>query len=148
MSDIDSLYEELTLTKVYKDPKMPPMGGFVMPHEWWDFDLQCYHIIHHIKDLTYVNTEGKAHRLCGPAYINRVYNIEIWYKNGIYHREDGPAITHKRTKIWFYEGQLHNLHGPAVISAGGPREYWIYGQKYSPKEYQKEIKRRKRKGLL
>ncbi len=148
-TDVDTLYEELMLEKVYSSPKMPPVGGFVMPHEWWYFEDRCARVTSKIpKDLTYLNCDGEKHRLSGPAYINRAYDITIWYKNGQYHRNGGPALVHKNTKIWFYEGKLHNLNGPAIITTGGPKEYWIQGQKYSPKEYQKEIKRRKRKGTL
>ena len=38
-----------------------------------------------------------------------------WRKDGVLHREDGPAIYRQGMERWYYEGQLHNDNGPAVI---------------------------------
>ena len=140
----DELMEALLIEKTLVPAHTPPWwGGFVGEPNWW------HHTYRRIQgfDTVYLNTEGKKHRLFGPAYISTLYDIEIWFKNDEYHRIGGPAIRHKNTFWWFQEGQPHNLHGPAFIG-GGPYEYWIEGRKYSPKEYKKEINRRYRKGLI
>ena len=99
-------------------------------------------------DIEYRDTDGIVHRIYGPARISKKYNVQEWYKNGLRHRENGPAVIHKNNMVWFYEGELHRLDGPAVIEQGGPKQYWIYGVKYSKKQYEWEIRRRKRKGLI
>lgn len=91
------------------------------------------------------------HNLTGPAYIKTVkyihfgdpdredelYNsVENWYKDGVLHRDSGPAITYRRVgnkktrDVYYQEGVGHNLHGPAVIDYGfteedPPRYYYM-----------------------
>lgn len=140
--------EALTIEKSFVPAIMPPWwGGFVGNHEYWYMN-PGYRLNNNKFDTVYLNKEGKRHRLFGPAYISEVYDMEIWYKDGEYHREDGPAIRHKGTFWWFKEGKPHNLYGPAVIAGGEPARYYIEGVKLSPKEYKKEIDRRIKKGLI
>lgn len=52
----------------------------------------------------------------------------VWLKNGILHREDGPAIEHKRgEKNWYFNGKLHREDGPATEYSDGSYEYWLNG---------------------
>jgi hypothetical protein len=52
-----------------------------------------------------------------------------YYKNGKWHREDGPAIIYfDGYQEWCLEGKLHNLNGPAIIYSDGREEYWINGK--------------------
>jgi hypothetical protein len=145
--------EALTIEKTLVPASMPPWwGGFVGKNwEWWENNMSHGYRIKKLQDkydTVYLNQEGKKHRLFGPAYINTVYDIEIWYKDGEYHREGGPAIRHKSTFWWFQNGVPHNLDGPCVVAGGMPPLYYIEGRKYSPKEYKKEIERRRKKGLI
>ncbi len=143
-TSLDALYEALTIRRELEPAISPPYGGYNGNHYWWagyQWKVDGY-------DTVYRNKEGKMHRTYGPAYISTNYDIEIWYRDGEYHREDGPAIKHKNNLIWYRDGKMHNLHGPAVVTPAGPRQYWIEGRKYSPKEYKKEIARRRRKGLI
>jgi hypothetical protein len=147
--------EALTIEKTLIPAGMPPWwGGFVGVGnwDWWDRNMghgcRTKKLTGNQFDTVYLNQEGKRHRLFGPAYINTVYDIEIWYKDGEYHRIGGPAIRHKTTHWWFKEGRPHNLDGPAVVAGGMPPLYYIDGRKYSPKEYKKEIQRRRIKGLI
>ena len=49
-----------------------------------------------------------------------------WYKNGVFHREDGPAVEWATGyKEWFINGKLHRIDGPAIIFPHGD-EYWYY----------------------
>ncbi len=44
------------------------------------------------------------------------FYIEAWFKNGQYHREDGPAIEHSNGKReWYLHGIRHRETGPAVV---------------------------------
>jgi hypothetical protein len=57
------------------------------------------------------------------------YGTIEYYKNGLLHREDGPAvITNKDYKEWWNEGLLHNLNGPARIYPDGREGYFIHGE--------------------
>jgi len=149
--NLDALFERLTLEKRYEDPRGGLYGGYggdawrsdFNRWYWWNHNTD-----EHPKDIAYRDDEGRYHRVYGPAYIGFKYEIEEWYIHGIRHREGGPAIIHKDTKIWMKDGKLHRLDGPAIEDPGGPKQYWIDGQKLPPKQYKKEIARRTRKGLL
>jgi hypothetical protein len=98
----------------------------------------------------WTNDKGEKHRIYGPAVrvLDKKYHLVEWYKEDKLHRLDGPARVHRDNMFWYKEGKLHRLDGPAIIERAGPKQYWIEGQKLSPKEYKKEIARRKRKGSL
>lgn len=59
-----------------------------------------------------------------------------WYKMGMLHRENAPAIISPDGEEWYYEGQHHRLDGPAVISEKKGNQYWINGIK---QEEEKDI---------
>lgn len=44
-------------------------------------------------------------------------NEEHYYKNGVAHRTDGPAIRHNiwNGEYWYFQGRKHRLDGPAFI---------------------------------
>lgn len=53
--------------------------------------------------------DGVPHRDGGPAIIGKD-GYEAWIKNGEPHREDGPAIIHPGNIVsWWYEGNRVNL---------------------------------------
>jgi|ADurb_H2B_01_Slu_FD_contig_101_79052_length_3680_multi_3_in_0_out_0_2 hypothetical protein len=142
IDELDRLYEALTIEGKKVSPECPSyycrgrmIGG------WWGRNGLR-------DDLEYRNSENNLHRIYGPAYISYNYKIEEWYKDGELHRLNGPARTHKDNKWYYVEGKLHRLDGPAVDASGRRKEYWIGGQQLSPKNYKKEIERRKRKGLI
>ncbi len=77
--------------------------------------------------------------LCGKIVILERKDGKIWryredinngsryYKNGILHREDGPAVDLRCEKVWLVDGVCHRVDGPASIltgSYGERREYW------------------------
>jgi hypothetical protein len=56
---------------------------------------------------------------------------KFWYKEGKYHREDGPAIElPDGTKKWYKEGKLHRIDGPAIECPYGGKEWYIEGKKH------------------
>jgi antitoxin component YwqK of YwqJK toxin-antitoxin module len=69
---------------------------------------------------------GLLHRENGPAVISQY--CQIWYLNGRRHREDGPAYidSHKERKEWYRKGKLHREDGPAVI-VGSIKQWWWNG---------------------
>jgi len=145
MNSEDALFETLSLNREIIEIYAPPHGGFGGSHmRGWGYYGPGLSI-----GEVWTNREGKRHRIYGPAVkILKKYLLEEWYKNGMLHRIGGPARSHAGNLFWYKEGKLHNLGGPAVIEKAGPRQYWIDGVKYSPKQYKWEIERRRRKGLL
>ena len=62
-----------------------------------------------------------------------------WYKNGEYHREDGPAIEcESGSKAWYRNGYRHREDGPAVVYKNGYKEWWINGIKLTEDEFNKK----------
>ncbi len=42
---------------------------------------------------------------------------ERYYKDGVYHREDGPAVDLTNGyQAWYIDGKLHRVEGPAIIN--------------------------------
>jgi len=142
----DRLIEELTNPYTYEEPLSGPFSGFLPSQEWWGWGYVSRNPAGKKKDRVSRDEEGKYHRIHGPSYTSFNYKIELWHFHGDYHREDGPAITHKETRVWYYKGKLHRIGGPAIDAPAHPKQYWIHGQQLSPKEYKKEIARRIRKG--
>jgi antitoxin component YwqK of YwqJK toxin-antitoxin module len=76
-------------------------------------------------------------------YNNGNKKYEEWYKDGLYHREDGPArISYfdngsKEYEHWYKDGKRHREDGPARISynpdGNKNYEYW-----YKDGEYHRE----------
>ena len=56
---------------------------------------------------------------------------KLWYRNGVYHREDGPAIERcDGQKEWWINGARHRTDGPAIECAvpncHGTKYWWYY----------------------
>jgi len=140
----DALFETLSLNRDIIEGSGPAYGGYGGAHlRWsWGYGMPT-------KLEVWTNEKGQKHRIYGPAVrCLRKYKLEEWWKEDKLHRIGGPARIHKDNMFWYKEGVLHNLDGPAVVERAGPKQYWIDGAKLSPKEYKKEIARRKRKGLI
>jgi hypothetical protein len=60
-----------------------------------------------------------------------------WYKDGRYHRLDGPAIEFATgQKHWFQYGRCHRLDGPAIEQPdGGIKRWFINDIEYSEQTY-------------
>jgi len=60
--------------------------------------------------------------------------IKQWFKNGIRHRENGPArIIPDGAKYWYQNGKIHNDNGPAIKQSDGS-EYWYKNGKFIDKK--------------
>jgi len=71
---------------------------------------------------------------------------KYWYKDNLYHREDGPAIEYiDISKKWFLEGKLHRVDGPAIEYANR-NKIWYYQDRYidcqTQQQFEKIIKLR------
>lgn len=76
----------------------------------------------------------------GP--IAQPNGTRIWFKGGIVHREDGPAIEHSDgTCEWYVEGIRHCQTGPAFISGDGKRRWFVHGQELNEIEF-KDMRQR------
>ena len=82
------------------------------------------------------NKEGVYHREDGPAVSSEGY--KAWYINGLRHREDGPAIEWKDGyKAWYIgllhreDGPAHREDGPAVERKDGIKVWYLNGKEIS-----------------
>ncbi len=56
-----------------------------------------------------------------------------WYKNGLWHREDGPAVEWlDGTKCWYVNGDQHRTDGPAVEYPNGTKYWYLEDRSYLP----------------
>ena len=56
---------------------------------------------------------------------------KIWYKEGDYHREDGPAVEFlSGYKEWYINGFRHREDGPAIEFSNGKKEWWVEGKEF------------------
>lgn len=73
----------------------------------------------------YINLNGCYHWKGGDI---------CWYKNGEYHREDGPAfIGVNGRKEWYLNDKLHREDGPAIIDPNGYEGWYLNGKNNSIK---------------
>ena len=73
------------------------------------------------------NAEGLYHREDGPA-IEWANGTKEWYLNGKLHRADGPAIEFANgSKAWYVNGKLHRAYGPAWEGYDGVNQWWFNG---------------------
>lgn len=140
-SDEDATYEALILNRSIEDTYVVHGEDYDSRYAWPTCSRR-----YESEQVTYRDKLGRLHRQAGPAIKSEAAGYEFWYKEGIRHRDGGPAYIHKHIQKWYVNGKLHRLDGPAIIGKGRPKEYWIEGQKLSPKEFKKEVARRKSKG--
>ena len=75
------------------------------------------------------NSKGQIHRDFGPATDEA--GTRRWYRNGIMHREDGPAYTgDDGEQAWYLNGEIHREDGPAVVRPDGKQEWWKNGKRH------------------
>ena len=55
----------------------------------------------------------------------------VWLQNGIFHRNDGPAIEYKNgNKFWYQNGKLHRMDAPAIEYADGEKFWFQNGKQH------------------
>ena len=71
-----------------------------------------------------------------PSYFTGIVvypnGNKFWFKEGKWHREDGPAIEWRDgSKSWLKEGNLHRTDGPAKGWSSGTKEWYLEGECYN-----------------
>ena len=75
---------------------------------------------------------GKFHREDGPA-VEWANGHKVWCLNGKRHREDGPAIEcASGDKEWYLNDKLHREDGPAREWVNGDKEWWLNNKEVDP----------------
>jgi hypothetical protein len=70
------------------------------------------------EDGVFYYKNGLYHREDGPACLWTFDGQESWYRNGVRHRVEGPALysdSDPETEAWFFSGKYHNETGPAIV---------------------------------
>ena len=76
------------------------------------------------------------------------YKVEVrpdgnkcWLLNGLYHREDGPAIECANgDKEWYLNGKSHREDGPAIEYANGDKEWYLNDEILTEERVLKNLK--------
>jgi hypothetical protein len=59
------------------------------------------------------------------------YGNKYWWSNGIFHRDDGPAVEYTDgSKYWYQCGYLHRVDGPAIEMCDGTKLYFLEDVEY------------------
>ena len=66
--------------------------------------------------IRYLNSEGKEHRVYGPAII---------FTDG--------------TEYWCHNGEVHRVDGPAAIYPGGEPRWYLHGYSMSESEWKRAV---------
>lgn len=84
------------------------------------------------KEITRYYKNGIQHREDGPAE-SMMNGTSIYMMYGLKHRVDGPCLIDKKYKsnTWYYYGMIHREDGPAIISYENRNknirnETWVY----------------------
>ena len=87
--------------------------------------------------------DGLFHREDGPA-LEWADGSKEWYLDGQRHRLDGPAIEYLGVyKAWYKNGQFHREDGPAYESANGGKEWCLNGVLYTEEEFNQWLEKKK-----
>ena len=54
-----------------------------------------------------------------------------WRKDGVLHREDGPALITANSRRWYLHGKCHREDGPAIEWADGDKWWYFDGIRIS-----------------
>lgn len=103
------------------------------------------------------------------------YGSVYWYRNGLLHREDGPAAEYKdgewewyfngelhrngepakiswtceiEYRDWYQHGKLHREDGPARTDGDGNYAYFLDGKELTEEEFNAYLERKKLKESL
>jgi len=78
------------------------------------------------------------------------YGTKVWkLPNGIWHREDGPAVVYPNGfKCWYINGLRHREDGSAIEYGNGIKKWYLSGIEYTEQEYKYKTRSRKLKLLF
>jgi len=80
--------------------------------------------------------------LTGYEIIEHECGLRSWWLNGLYHREDGPAVEFADGhREWYLNGELHRADGPALESPeSGYRAWYLNNTKMTEEEFNSRTK--------
>lgn len=84
--------------------------------------------------------KGILHREDGPAIIvDGIVRHEEWYFDGLRHRIGGPAVTFfdDLIKVWLVNGKRHRIDGPAFDSP--KKKIWFFNDHHIVASSQEEF---------
>ena len=78
----------------------------------------------------FYDENGDLHRDNDEPALICTYGSQYWYKHGLQHRVNGPAVITCTYEEWRQNGKLHRLDGPAFKFYGNVvNEHWyLYGK--------------------
>lgn len=112
----DKIIAELQTDPIWKDFKDPIQGNI----DW----NQCSEII---KDGSTVCITKECSFYKKP--------ITIHYKNGVRHREGGPAVIGSNGQFYWFEGKEHRTDGPSEEYSSGYKRWHLYGRSVSEEQF-------------
>lgn len=78
---------------------------------------------------------GVLHRLDGPA-VEYKNGYKSWFKHGNYHRINGPAAIYPNGhNMWYINDKLHRIDGPAINDKLLPPKFFLYGNEIFVDKY-------------
>ena len=90
----------------------------------------------------------KKHPDFNGCLINKNNNNTAWFKNGVYHRENGPALEYiDGHKKWCLNGEYHRTNGPAIEYPDGSKEWYLNGTQLTEQEHRLKVRHIKLKLL-
>lgn len=90
-----------------------------------------------IKACGHTKVRCLTDKLNDKSFTGSVINSDdevLFLKEGVIHREDGPAMLYKSMIAYVKNGHYHRLDGPAIIKSDGVEEYLIEDKHYSSKK--------------
>lgn len=92
--------------------------------------------------------DGLQHRDDGPAIESNDGSLE-WRFNNMTHRINGPAyIDSEGNKWWCQNGESHRVGGPAYEGVDGTKQWYVDGDQVSKEQHALLVDTMKLKGLL
>jgi len=93
------------------------------------------------KNGTQYYKNGVLHRTDGPA-VEWPDGTKFWYINGLRHRIGAPAVEFlDGTKSWYINDKRHREDGPAVEWPGGLKFYYLNNRPLPEADYIVEIRK-------
>ena len=90
-------------------------------------------------DIEYLK-DGKLHRENDKPACETTSGYKAWYKHGVRHRDNGPAIIFASGTIEYRkDGKLHREDGPAIEWSDGTKSYYLNGILYTKENYYKKL---------
>ncbi len=81
--------------------------------------------------------------------FNFKYWQRVYYNNSLkLHSLDNPSICNTNQKFFYKDGNFHRENGPAIDYGNGYKNYYLNGKYYEEKEYWSIIKKIRFKAYL